>query len=240
MAIKRSIRLLILNPVSTDIWNDLVYKAVSEIVEESTRIDVRNLREGPPAIETEYDKTLAEHYVVEEVVKAEKEGYDAVVINCFDDPGLNASREVVKIPVFGIGETSIIYSLLLGHHIAIISTGRNSLVAYRRRVRELGVENRVVYVSGIDIPVLKLRESIDLTKDHLIKEIVRARDVYGADVIVLGCGGLIGLARELSEETGVVIIDPTLVTVKIAEATTRLGYTYSRIFLVNRLATPYT
>jgi Asp/Glu/hydantoin racemase len=56
---------------------------------------------------------------------------------------------------------------------------------------------------------------------------------------VLGCGGFIGLSEELSRECGVPVIDPTLVTVKIAESTVKLRYTHSKKLLLNRLKTPY-
>lgn len=232
--------MLILNPVSVKHWNDLVYRYVSRFLEPSTEVVVKNIDGAPPAIECEYDKALAEHLVVEEVIRAEKEGFNAVVINCFDDPGLRASREVVDIPVFGIGETSLYYALILGDSIAIISTGRNSLTLYRRKVRELGIENRVVYVSGIEVPVLKLRTDEETVVNMLINEIDKAVNEFGAEVVVLGCGGFIGFADTLSKRCGVPVVDPTIVTVKIAEATVRIGYTHSKKFLLNRLKTPYT
>jgi len=232
-------KILILNPVSTTIWDNLVYEHVKKIIEPATQIIVKSIREAPPAIECEYDKTLAEHLVVREVINASREGFDAVVINCFDDPGLRSSREVSDILVLGIGETSLYYALTLGDNVAIISTGKYSLVAYRRRARELGIEERIVYISGIEIPVLELKKNEKLVKEMLIGEIKKAIENYGVEVVVLGCGGFIGLSEELSKECGVPVIDPTLVTVKIAESTVRLGYTHSRKFLLNRLKTSY-
>jgi allantoin racemase len=225
-----NIRILVLNPVSVEIWNELTYKYLEKIIESSTQIVVKNVEKAPPAIEYEYDKVLAEHLVVEEVVKANKEGFNAVVINCFDDPGLYASREVSDIPVFGIGETSLYYALMIGNNIAIISTGRHSSIIYRRRVRELGIEDRVVYIAGIEMPVLDLRKDERKTIDMLVKELEKAVNNYNADVAVLGCGGLIGLADYLSNIMNMPVIDPTLVTVKIAEASAKLKYRHSKKF----------
>jgi allantoin racemase len=233
------IKILILNPVSTTIWNDLVYEYIKKIVEPTTQIVIRNIGDAPPAIECEYDKTLAEHLVVGEVINANREGFNAVVINCFDDPGLHSSRETSDIPVFGIGETSLYYALVLGDNIAIISTGKYSMVAYRRKARELGIEDRVVYISGIEVPVLELRSNEKLIKEMLMNEIRRAVESWGAEVVVLGCGGFIGISEELSRECGIPIVDPTLVTVKMAESTVKLGYVHSKRFLLNRLKTPY-
>ncbi len=217
-------KLLVLNPVSTDVWNDLTLTHVKKILSPEVEVSVRSLSEGPPAIESEYDRDLAAPHVVSEVIKASKEGFHAVVINCFDDPGLRASREVSKILVLGIGETSLAVATLLGYRIAVISTGsRYSRTAYYRRAIELGLEKRVVYASGVDIRVLDLRKDLNTVKKALLDEAKKAINEFNAEVIVLGCSGLIGLSEELSEVLGVPVVDPTLVTVGLAEAMIKLG-----------------
>jgi allantoin racemase len=229
-------RILILNPVSTDIWNELTYSYCSRIVDPDTEIHVKNLSNGPRAIEYDYDREIAAPYVVEEVIKANKEGFDAIVINCFDDPGLDAAREVSDKLVLGIGESSIITALLLGHRIAIISTGRQSIPIYHRKAMTLGVEDRIVHIAGIDVGVLDIRKDIDNVKEILLGEIERSVRHHGAEVVVLGCGGFIGLAEELSTKTKVPVIDPTMVTVKLAESLTRLRLMHSKVLRRKSLA----
>ena len=232
-------RILIINPVGTDLWNDLTLQAVKEVVNPNTEVIVRSLKGAPPAIECDYDRDLAAPYVIKEVIKAGKEGFDAVIINCFDDPGLYAAREVTDILVLGIGETTIVTALLLGYRIAIISTGKHSRNVYYKRAVSLGIADRVVYTSGVDIKVLDLRRNLSKVKSMLIEEINKAVKEYGAEVIVLGCGGFLGLAKELSKELSIPVLDPTLTTVKVAEALTTLGLKHSKIYLFNRLKHPY-
>ncbi len=196
---------------------------------------VRSLKEGPKAIESEYDKNRAAHYVVDKIIKAEKESFNAAIINCFDDPGLQAAREVSNILVLGIGETSIITALLLGYRLAIISTGVYSKLLYYRRAIELGVKKRVAYIGGINVGVLDLRKDENKTMALLVEEGRRAVDTYGADVIVLGCGGFIGMAKKLERELGVPVIGPTETTFKIAESFAGMGVTHSKRHLFNRL-----
>ncbi len=232
-------RLLIINPVSISMWNEYVLQYAKSILSRDVEVEVRSLPKAPPAIESEYDRDFAAPYVVEEVVKANREGFSGVVINCFDDPGLEASREISDIPVLGIGETSMVMALLLGYRIAVISTGRNSRLTYYRRAVSLGIDRRIVYTSGIEVPVLSLRKDLDRVKELLLNEIKKAIEIYGAEVIVLGCGGFIGLAEDLSKMSGVPVIDPTLVTLKVAESIVRLGLRHSKIYLFNRLKTSY-
>ncbi|MEM2389645.1 MAG: aspartate/glutamate racemase family protein [Ignisphaera sp.] len=234
-----ALKLLVINPVSTDVWNDYLMRFAKSVLPGDVEVEVRNLPKAPPAIECEYDRDLAAPYVVEEVVRANREGFHGIVINCFDDPGLEASREVSEIPVLGIGETSMVVALLLGYRIAVISTGRNSRLTYYRKAVALGIEKRIVYTSGIEVSVLNLRKDLESVRKMLLSEIRRAVEDYGAEVIVLGCGGFIGLAEDLSKSSGVPVIDPTLVTLKVAESIVRLGLKHSRIYLFNRLSTPY-
>jgi allantoin racemase len=51
----------------------------------------------------------------------------------------------------------------------------------------------------------------------------------GAEVIVLGCAGLAGYAEEVERELGVVVLDPTSVAFKMAEAFADLGLRHSKV-----------
>ncbi len=232
-------KILIINPVGTEFWNKITYEGIKEVVNPQTEVVVRNLKDAPPAIECEYDKDLASPFVIREVGKACNEGFDAVIINCFDDPGLEASREISKTLVLGVGETSIYTALNLGFKIGIISTGESARNIYYRRAIKLGLRNRIVYTSGVGINVLNLRKDLRRTKEEVRKEIINAIQNYDVDIIVLGCTGFLGLAKELTDEIGLPVIDPTLITVKLAEAYIKLGLSHSRINLFNRFLNSY-
>lgn len=163
----------------------------------------------------------------------QREGYDAVVINCFDDPGLHASREAASILVLGIGETSILTALQLGLRIAIISTGKNASSLYYKKALEMGLTSRIVYTSGIELKVLDMRRDVEKLKKLVVEEARKAVENYGVEVLVLGCGGFIGLAKEVEAEIGIPVVDPTLTTFKIAEALAVLGLKHGKAGLYN-------
>ncbi|MCF5273461.1 aspartate/glutamate racemase family protein, partial [Pseudomonas syringae] len=56
----------------------------------------------------------------------------------------------------------------------------------------------------------------------------RARDEEGAGAIVLGCGGMADLGRQLSEAIGLPVIDGVAAAVKLAESLVDLGLTTSK------------
>ena len=55
------------------------------------------------------------------VVKAEREGYDAVAITHFQDAGLHEAKSAVDIPVLGLGETTMLYACSLGRKMGLIT-----------------------------------------------------------------------------------------------------------------------
>ena len=53
----------------------------------------------------------------------------------------------------------------------------------------------------------------------------------GAEVIILGCASMTGYADELERDLGAAILDPIIVTYKVAEALTEVGVRHSKIGL---------
>jgi len=227
---QNALRILIVIPVSTKQWNEPTKRNASNCVSSNTKIDVVNLEKVPEAIENHHDVVLAAPATVEAAVEAERKGYDAAVIACFDDPGLHASRERVSIPVLGLGETSMTVASLLGNKFAVISTGKNSGAINERKAMDLGLIKRLAYSSGIDVPVLELTKDRTKVRRLLLEEAAKAVGEFGAEVIVLGCGGMMGFSEEMSKILKVPVIDPLLVTVKTAETLATIGLRHSKAF----------
>ena len=226
-------QILIVIPVSSSKWNKATEKHALKYVSANTKIDVINLEKVPESIESYHDAVLAAPAVVEAAEEVEGKGYEAVIIACFDDPGLHAARERVSIPVLGLGETSMTIASLLGNKFAVVSTGNNSRAIYERKAMELGLTKRLAYSSGIDIGVLKLTEEEARVKQLLLEEARKAIHNFGAEVIVLGCAGMMGFSEELSKILNVPVVDPLLVTVKMAETLAALGLTHSKAWFYN-------
>jgi Asp/Glu/hydantoin racemase len=59
---------------------------------------------GPKSISSEEDERAAAPHVVDTVVRCEREDFDAAILDCTGDPGLDEARAIVRIPVIGAGE----------------------------------------------------------------------------------------------------------------------------------------
>ena len=65
-------------------------------------------------------------------IEMNKEGYNVAIISCFSDPGLEACREKVNIPVIGSGENAMLLSAQLGNKFSILSPLKNNSFSFNK------------------------------------------------------------------------------------------------------------
>nr|AAL55411.1 hydantoin racemase HyuA [Arthrobacter sp. BT801] len=222
-------RIHIINPNSSSELTEAVAETARSVVSAGTAVTAVNPSSGPAVIEGSYDEALATYHLVQEVMRAEREDRpDAYVIACFGDPGLNAVRELTEKPVVGIAEAAIQLSSFIGATFSIVSTLPRVRSHLHGLVRRAGATNRLASVKTPDLGVMAFHEdagSAQATLEQAAKEAVQED---GAEVVVLGCAGMAGLARRLSEELQVPVIDPVEAACRVAESLSALGYGTSK------------
>jgi|Deesub1362B_J571_1020462.scaffolds.fasta_scaffold00012_244 allantoin racemase len=223
-------RIKVIVPVSTHVWNEKIKKAYEEIKDSDTEITVVNLKRGPESIEQYYDIAWAELETLKEAEKAEKEGYDAVIIYCFSDPGLFAIKEKLKIPVVGIREASLHVASMLARKFSIVGVGdENSKGKTYDAIKIYGLESKLASIRITKFLVLDIVKDMEKIKKQLLEESEKAIEEDGAELIILSCGSLIGIGKELQQRLGIPVIEPGLVALKIAEDLVRLGLPHSKL-----------
>jgi len=85
-------------------------------------LELDSLSKGTVSIEDAYDEAVNEPHILEKVRIAEKNGFNAIVIDCFGDPGLDAARELVRIPVVGVAQSACHLAAQLAPRFSIINT----------------------------------------------------------------------------------------------------------------------
>jgi allantoin racemase len=90
-------KIMVINPNTSTSMTDHMRRELVEIKRESTELTVTCPDKGPISIESAYDEALAIPPTLELVKQANQEGYDAVILACFSDPGLFAAKEISDI-----------------------------------------------------------------------------------------------------------------------------------------------
>jgi allantoin racemase len=228
-------RIFVINPNTSQTMTDHIRREIEKIKRSDTEITVVSPERGPAAIECARDEVLAGPGILELVARANAERYDAIVIACFSDPALDAAREVSSIPVFGIEETTLHIAAMLGHKFSVLTSLTRRVPTRDLHARLRGVESSFASAPVLDMPVLEMDADPEKARSRALDLARRALAEDGAEVIILGCAGLAGYARDLEKELGAPVLDPTAVAFKVAEALADLGVRHSKF---RRFAAP--
>jgi len=220
-------------PIITESFGPLILEEFGRVARPDTEISNVFLESGPASIESYYDEAVAVPGIIARVRQAEREGVDAVIINCMGDPGLDVAREVVSIPVIGPCEASMHLAAMLGHKFAVVTVLDRLLPQLELMAQKYGVGGKLACARSIDLPVLELEAGREQFVGRAVDAAMEAIEEDGAHVIVLGCTGMAGLAQQIESalrERGyeVPVIDPASTALKMAEALVDLKLAHSK------------
>ena len=95
-------KIVIITPVKNV---ERVYQTFGLIAEDKdVQLEFKGLEQGIEGVATYFDKTVIAPEILRLAYQAEQNGAAAVIINCFSEPGLQAAKELLSIPVVGIFE----------------------------------------------------------------------------------------------------------------------------------------
>lgn len=209
----------------------LVEKVFQKTAREDTEVVVKAVNPGVDRIfpmASLYFDYLNKREIIERVLEAEKDGFDAAIVGCFFDPGVQEAREIVNIPVIGMGESSLHFACLLGYKIAVVTVNdvkatqeiemNITLQGLKDRLITNGV--RRISTSTMDVFTKGMQEPQLVASDILERSRECVRD--GAEVVLVGCNGLGPLCTVSGvsevEEVHAPILDCVAVSIKVAEA----------------------
>lgn len=131
---------------------------------------------------------------------------DALVLAAYGEPGREAFRELLDVPVVDITDAAAHYALRVAPRYGVLTSLQRTAVRITDSLR-------AAPESGGGPLVVAGRRLLDLD----------------AEALVLGCAGLAGAADDLSVQLCVAVIDPVADGVALAESLVRLGLHTSRV-----------
>ena len=199
-------RLVVINPNSTVSMTEKAVVAAQAAAPGATVLGVTCHR-SPPAIQGPEDDAICRPFVLEEVSKASADGADAIIIACFDDPGLDQARASVSIPVLGIGEAGFHAAMLLAGRFSVVTTLPVAIPALEENLAHYGMAGACAKVRAAGVKVLDLEDEHSGAVAKVSAEIARAKAEDGVGAIVLGCAGMADLAARFEAGHGLKVID---------------------------------
>ena len=220
-------RILVVNPNTTAGMTANIAVAARRIAAPGTEIVALTSPHGPASIEGYYDEAMSLAGLLQAVREAED--YDAVIIACFDDTGLDALRCLTDKPVVGIGEAGYRMAAMLCNKFSVVTTLARSVPALEHNLMRYGMDRQCQRVRSSEVAVLELEHANPDAYKKIEDEIGRAIAEDRAEAIVLGCAGMADLAAAMSERFGVPVLDGLACAVGLCESMVRLGLRTSRL-----------
>ena len=140
---------------------------------------------------------------------------DAFIVACFSDPGLHGLRDLVPVPVLGIGECSVLTAMSIGTRVGVIAIASAAVPRHLRYFRAMGVADRICGELALDMQVSQLADA-DLAFQRMAAVGKTLRDGHGADVLIMGCAGMADLRARLEDACGLPVVEPTQAAVAMA------------------------
>ncbi|TCT08424.1 Asp/Glu/hydantoin racemase [Tepidamorphus gemmatus] len=212
-----------------------------------TEVELHGLRPGtypdgvPPVAIAGYPyaRRLADLQVVENVMTAERLGYDAVAISCFLDPGLEEARSLVDIPVLSSCETALLIASTVARSFGLLTLDAAMAAHLRHLIARYGFAGRVAVVAPLDPPLdeFELDQAFAGSAAFVDRFSAQAGNLIaaGADIIIPAEGVLnVALVRNrVTTIAGAPVLDSYGALLTLAEAMVRLrrtsGLTVSRV-----------
>lgn len=199
----------------------------------SLEVDMVEIETGPASIECELDEALAVPDTIARIVEAERDGVDAVIIDCMGDPGLKPARECVSIPVLGPCETAMHLAAMLGHGFSVVTVLERIRPMIENQAKVYGVPDKLKSIRAVDIPVLDLETDRARVERVLTEQALTAVENDRADAIIFGCTGMLGCAEAvrrglLDRGYDVPVIDPVPAAINVAAALLESGLSHSK------------
>lgn len=135
-----------------------------------------------------------------------EEGFEAIIVSCAEDPGVEEAKKILPIPIVGAGESTAALALFFGNRPAALGITAELPKVFERFFGDSLVDSArgKGVTSTLD---LVTKAGYAATVDE-----ARRQKEMGANVIALSCTGMstIGIAPSLEHELEIPVLDPIM------------------------------
>ena len=131
-------------------------------------------------------------------------------------------------PVVDITDAAASTAMFLGRRYGVVTSLDRTVPLIEDRLLLAGLAAHCASVRASGLGVLELEEDPARAVEAIAGQAAAAVTEDGAEVVVLGCAGMAGLAEAVRTRTGVPVVDGVPAAVTVAESLVRLGLSTSK------------
>ena len=203
-----------------------------EILGPDTEVECVPVRNSATLVDGYYEGLVFDMYIAEAGLRAEEEGFDAVIMDTVSDSGMYALRSRLSIPVIGPGLVSYAVGIMLGKRFSIITMWDKWRHLYEKNMDVYHLWDKCASIRAVNIPPDV--EALFTGKEEemfqkLTDEAQKAIDEDGAGVILLGSTTMHQAGDYMAAHLPAPVINPGPVGIKMAEMLVQLGLSHSKV-----------
>jgi allantoin racemase len=196
--------ILVINPNTSSEMTAAIDRVAQAAAGNSANVVTLRSQQGPHTIEGALDAALGAVGMLE-VVAAYPHPFDAVVVACFGDPGVDALRLLVRVPVVGIGAASFTQAAFIGQRFAIVTPTVGTPERYAAVTAAMGLARQFLGTYQTALSVADFESGDPVVLETLVFHAQQAvKD--GAECLLFGCAGIADQIRDIAERVGVLCI----------------------------------
>ncbi|MGH7793772.1 MAG: aspartate/glutamate racemase family protein [Candidatus Binatia bacterium] len=168
--------------------------------------------------------------VAEVALKAEAQGYDAVVPFGTLDAGVELARNLVRIPVVGAGQSVLHLGAQLSNRLGVIAYEEKSIPFMRKQMHAWRVADSVVAMRSVQVPLMESTKNRDAMRERFIRVAREMIDDHDVEIIVPMGVTMVPVQyapAEFEKDLGVPVMDALKTSIQTAELMVRMGLTHS-------------
>ena len=203
-----------------------------------TQVDLCYPDDRPDRAQGDGASLLGKHMstpgLIRKAIWAEQNGYDAVIQSNNFDPGVEASRIAVRIPVLGLCRTTMLAAANLAGRIGVTVPFRPNVGMARHLLESYGLLGFVTEIRSLGVYGVPSGDQVDAQRETIFNravEVMRALvNDTGAECIVPLGGAIIPYIvdpKDLEPEVGAPVLNPKAIGIRTAEMCIQLRMSHS-------------
>ncbi len=233
----------------TQAWGEyhpVLRRIVDKVKDVNTSVEIHGITKiGGVTDQYRYLEYLETGEVLENVQRAQDEGFDAFLIGNIADPGIRECREIATIPVLGLCESAMHLACMMGANFSLVTLNEKFTARIVENVDRAGLRSRLNGVARLKMDrILDLKEGFTnpQARQQIIEEFLKCSGTLveaGAEVVIPAGGVAMALLADAEVNNagkGTPILNGITSLVKMGEMAVQMNRLMGGAFVSKRLS----
>ncbi|WP_300045726.1 aspartate/glutamate racemase family protein [Ramlibacter sp.] len=227
-------------------YHPVLRRIVDKVKDTDTTVEIHGITKiGGMTDQYRYLEYLETGEVLDNVQRAQDEGFDAFLIGNIADPGLRECREIASIPVLGLCESAMHMASMMGANFSLVTLNEKFTARIVENVDRAGLRSRLSGVGRLKMDrLLDLKEGFTdpQARQSIIEAFLQCASPLvenGAEVVIPAGGVAMALLADAGVHDagrGTPILNGITALVKMGEMAVRMNRLMDGHFVSKRLA----